>query len=639
MFSRLPLRSRFTLWMLAATLSVVTVLLVYNGIVRRQLLYESGLQQIVADRQIWQLILHKKFTAMRGQQQLFARDRVFKKALAAADTTRTQLNSQTSYNALTANGLISHLLITSTNGQIVAAHPEDASTAPVDDLIADSMASGKVTANIMKWDQKLVAVVVIPVTMRGRTLGAAVLIDTLDSMLQELNDNIYGESFAVRAAGSSEIRLDALPNLALPPTGESFHRIVAFEQQFYAVNAMPLASGPHLGYLLTKKDVTEHVQRNRHMFLIEISTCIVIVAAILAAIYFYIKKALDPLADIVGVVSQIAHGDFTVKFSKSCDSDLGELQQAITKMQADLKLLLEHIAESVNQLMSAAQIAEILEWSVKGAQAQQQNITTLVDSIDLINASVESVSSAANIAAEKARDGSQESTKGNQIVTDTVSSIERLASEVGTSSQAISQIETDSINISEIIKLIKNISEQTNLLALNAAIEAARAGDQGRGFAVVADEVRVLAQRTQTSAQEIQDMVESLRTNTNNAVFVMNKCLQQTKTSVSEAEFAGKAIKNIADSVSALAELNDQIVGAARDQVGINQEIRRQTDEINQVAVQMMSSQRSATMPSSEGLVKIACELQTLMSQFKLDNPPEEPQSAQAPETEDDVLF
>jgi methyl-accepting chemotaxis protein len=297
--------------------------------------------------------------------------------------------------------------------------------------------------------------------------------------------------------------------------------------------------------------------------------------------------------------------------------------------------------------MGAAQIAEVLEASLIGTGKQQEKVQSLIQSISGISSSVENVANVAHIAAEKAQESNVEASKGSEIVTQTTNSIESLATDVSNSSTAIRNIEMDSTNIGEVIKLIKNISEQTNLLALNAAIEAARAGDQGRGFAVVADEVRTLAQRTQSSAQEIEQMVKSLQENTLNAVGVMDQCLDQTKVCVTEAEHTGTAFNNIIESVKSLVDLNDQIVNATVEQVTLNSDISNQTTEIRQVAEQMATSQKRGSLPSSDRLVSISCELQLLMSKFKLKTTSEiEPsnlndagQSVSEQNQEDDVLF
>ena len=159
---------------------------------------------------------------------------------------------------------------------------------------------------------------------------------------------------------------------------------------------------------------------------------------------------------------------------------------------------------------------------------------------------------------------------------------------------------------------------------------------------MVADEVRILAQCTQDSAQEIQDMVELLQENTDSAVAVMDTCLEQTKVSVKEAELTGEAIKNIAESVASLASLNEQIVNATVDQVTINIEIGEHTTEISEVARQMAVSQSSSMVPSSDGLVKISCELQALVGKFKLVESAtgtDANTNTVLAETEEDILF
>src|SRR5690606_40720132 len=98
-----------------------------------------------------------------------------------------------------------------------------------------------------------------------------------------------------------------------------------------------------------------------------------------------------------------------------------------------------------------------------------------------------------------------------QVVAEGISQIERVAAEVSRSSEAMDSLQQESNKIGSVMDVIKSVAEQTNLLALNAAIKAARAGEAGRGVAVVADEVRGLAQRTQKSTEEIEELVAGLQ--------------------------------------------------------------------------------------------------------------------------------
>ncbi len=648
----MPLRTRITLSVFIAILSVITVFVIYNSFITRQLEDKNSLQTIHADKQIWALIVNNQLSKMRSQAQLFARDRSFKKALLKNNLEKLAEQSKTSYNSLSSLGLSSNLLIINTAGKILAEQPKKNTNTSANSLVSEAVTSGKITSKLTTWEEETVLSVVFPIIKRGKIIGLAVLNNSLETLLAELNQNISGESFFISL--KQQQNPTSLPSsfsnfdLQLPESGKSSNTIESENDNYFSVNAMSIFNQEtEVGVLMTKKDVTEEVVQANKYLLIKIIVCFVLILTILTTIFFQIKKALYPLSKIIPVVKSISHGDFTVGLEQKFDGDMGELQDAIVKMKEELGILLEHISQSVSELMGAAQIAEVLDASLAGTRKQQEKVQSLIQSISSIGSSVENVANVAHTAAEKAQESNVEASKGSEIVTQTTNSIELLATDVSNSSTSIRNIEMDSTNIGEVIKLIKNISEQTNLLALNAAIEAARAGDQGRGFAVVADEVRTLAQRTQTSAQEIEQMVKSLQENTHSTVDVMDQCLEQTKVCVTEAEQTGTAFNNIIQSVKSLVDLNDQIVNATVEQVTLNSDISNQTTEIRHVAEQMATSQKRGSLPSSDRLVNISCELQLLMSKFKLKTTSDmEPsnlndtgQSVSEQNQEDDVLF
>lgn len=623
--TKMPLRIRITVSVFTGIFCIVSVFIVYNGYSARQLNARASMQAIHSDIHIWELIVKNQLEKMEGQVQLFSRDRALKTALEQSDRMKVKENVKGSYNLLSAENIISNLIITSAEGDVITAYPAQNGYHSAKALVAESVTSGKIFSGLKHWRGETVMAVVLPIAKRGAIIGFVALIDTLEKPLFQLSQSISADTSISYDDRVSMLNGDALlaADERMEPLSQT-RGIQSMEERdgrYFSVNMMAIAAnGSGLGMLVTKKDITEDVRQSHQRLYFSIGLCLVLCFIILLAVFYQIKKALCPLDKIIGVVSNISEGDFTVSFDQRFDGDMGVLQSAIEKMQQDLKFLLQHIAQSVDELIVTAKISEVLETSLSGSRAQQVKVAELIHSIKRISSSVESVSSVASGAAEEAQRGYIEAKRGNDIVAQTVASIEALSTDVGNSSAAIRQIETDSTKIGDVIQLIKNISEQTNLLALNAAIEAARAGEQGRGFAVVADEVRTLAERTQSSAQEIQDMVESLQKNTNSAVKVMERCIEQAKISVKEAEQTGFVIQSIADSVASITLLNEQIVGETLAQVKINTEINDHTKDIGAVAEEMMSSQTTDPSLSSEKLVLITGDLKQLMRKFKLNS-------------------
>jgi len=176
-----------------------------------------------------------------------------------------------------------------------------------------------------------------------------------------------------------------------------------------------------------------------------------------------------------------------------------------------------------------------------------------------------------------------------------------------------------SLEISDIVKVINDITEQTNLLALNAAIEAARAGEAGRGFAVVADEVRKLAEHSRTATKDISALIKSIQAETNEAVVVMEEGTKEVEVGARLADQAGKALEAISSVVRQSAELVQEISLASKQQVRGTEGVANAMQIISNITRQTSQGTRQ-TARTVETMVKLSEQLNEALSQFKVTN-------------------
>jgi methyl-accepting chemotaxis protein len=349
-----------------------------------------------------------------------------------------------------------------------------------------------------------------------------------------------------------------------------------------------------------------------------------IVAVLLAllfgvlAAWLITRQITHPLRDTLGAVRRIAEGDLTDTQQVARRDELGLLQQGIAQMARTLRELIGGIRDGVAQIASAAeQLSAVTEQTSAGANHQRQETDQVATAMHEMSATVQEVAQNAEQAAHAATAADGEAREGNQVVNQVVVQIERLAAEVGRSSEAMTGLQKESDKIGSVMDVIKSVAEQTNLLALNAAIEAARAGEAGRGFAVVADEVRGLAQRTQKSTEEIEALIAGLQSGTQQVAAAMRASRDITDSSVELSRQAGSSLASITQAVSNIQSMNQQIAAAAEEQSAVAEEISRSVISVRDISEQTAGASEETAASSAE-LARLGGHLQALVSRFRL---------------------
>ncbi|MFT6431176.1 MAG: methyl-accepting chemotaxis protein [Halopseudomonas sp.] len=327
-----------------------------------------------------------------------------------------------------------------------------------------------------------------------------------------------------------------------------------------------------------------------------------------------------PARRLVAMLDDIAQGDgdLTKRLVVDRGDELGAVAKGFNSFLDKLQAMIREVVASVAQVTDASEnTADIAMRTNDGIQRQLSEIDQVATAVTEMTATAQDVARNAAQAAEAARNADGSASHGRDVVKASAAATLSLAEDINKAVASVQSLARDSENITGILATIRGIAEQTNLLALNAAIEAARAGEQGRGFAVVADEVRNLAQKTQTSTEEIQAMIEQLQKGTRDTVKVMEQSRTRTEESVLQSEEADAALTSITQAVSVITEMNTQIASAAEEQSAVAEDVNRNVATIDQVAKAVAGGAQEAS-EASAGLTRLAEQQRRLINQFKV---------------------
>ena len=325
----------------------------------------------------------------------------------------------------------------------------------------------------------------------------------------------------------------------------------------------------------------------------------------------------EAIMRLLDELSSLADGDLTVQATVTEDIT-GAIADSINYAIEALRELVTTINDSAIQLDGATrQTQAAAAHMAKASSAQSRQISAASESMADMAASIEEVSGNSERCSDVARHSVDIAHKGGDAVRRTIDGMNAIRETIQETSKRIKRLGESSQEIGNIVELINDIAEQTNILALNASIQASMAGEAGRGFAVVADEVQRLAERAANATKQIEVLVRTIQTDTNEAVVSMERSTTDVVGGALLAENAGAALEEIEQVSNQIASLVQNISASARQQAVASGNISKNMQVVREISSQTAEGS-TATSTSIAKLAALSAQLRKSVAGFRL---------------------
>jgi twitching motility protein PilJ len=325
----------------------------------------------------------------------------------------------------------------------------------------------------------------------------------------------------------------------------------------------------------------------------------------------------EAILRLLDEITNLAEGDLTVKATVTEDIT-GAIADSINYAIDALRELVITINKTAVTLDGSARQALASAGHLAKASVQQaKQVSAASESVVTMASSVEEVSGNAERSADVARHSVDVAHKGSDAVRRTIDGMNTIREAIQETSKRIKRLGESSQEIGNIVELIKDLAEQTNTLAMNASIEASRAGAAGRGFAVVAEEVQRLAERAAKATKQIEVLVRTIQSDTNEAVVSMERSTTDVVGGALLAENAGAALEEIELVSNQIASLVQNISGSARQQSESAQNMARNMMVLREISSQTADNS-AATSTSISKLAQLSGLMRKSVAGFRL---------------------
>ncbi|ARU89531.1 chemotaxis protein [Pseudomonas sp. M30-35] len=385
---------------------------------------------------------------------------------------------------------------------------------------------------------------------------------------------------------------------------------------FAPVKGLPSVSW-YLGLSIDKDKAYSMLSEFRTSAIIATVIAVVLIMLLLSVL---MRVLMQPLHTMGKAMRDIAmgEGDLTQRLSANTNDEFGEMAKSFNQFVERIHTSIREVSSATIQVNEVAKlVVNASNSSMLNSDEQASRTNSVAAAINELGAAAQEIARNAADASTQASDAREQAEDGRSVVERTIAAMNDLSGKISASCSNIEALNSKTVNIGQILEVIKSISQQTNLLALNAAIEAARAGEAGRGFAVVADEVRNLAHRTQESAQEIESMIEELQVGSRESVTTMTESQRYSEESVSIANQAGERLGSVTQRIGEIDGMNQSVATATEEQTSVIESLNMDIIEINTLNQEGVENLH-ATLRACSDLERQATRLNQLVGSFRI---------------------